>query len=61
MEEIKSKMFESYSLSLLQSDLNSFLSELGPEQLIDIRFSTSFNGIRGDTITSVLVIYKEEI
>lgn len=61
MEEIKSKMFESYSLSLLQSDLNSFLSELEPEKLIDIRFSTSFNGIRGDTITSVLVIYKEEI
>lgn len=60
MKRLKIKTFWAMLNTILESDVNNFLATIKCEDVRDIKYSTSSDHTRNNTVFSVAVIYEEE-
>lgn len=60
MRRLKIKTFWAMLNTILESDVNDFLATIKCEDVRDIKYSTSSDHTRNNTVFSAAVIYEEE-
>jgi len=59
MKRLKIKTFWAANAQILDDAINKFLSNIEPDDVFDIKYSTSSDKTRNTTIFSIAILYKE--
>lgn len=58
-KKLKTKFFSGKNIIKLEKDVNEFLSDIDPEDLIDVKYEMTYTGTIYNISYSVIIIYKE--
>ncbi len=57
---MKIRTFWALYNTVLDEEVNQFLSKIKPENVLDLKYSTSSDNTRNTTVFSVAILYEEE-
>jgi hypothetical protein len=57
---MKIRTFWALYNAVLDEEVNQFLSKIKPENVLDLKYSTSSDNTRNTTVFSVAILYEEE-
>lgn len=60
MKRLKVKTFWAMLNTILENEVNGFLAKIKPENVKDVKYSTSSDHTRNNIVFSVAIIYEEE-
>lgn len=58
-KKLKTKFFLGKNIIKLEKDVNEFLSDIDPDDLIDVKYEMTYTGTIYNISCSVMIIYKE--
>lgn len=58
-KKLKTKIFFGKNIIKLEKDVNEFLSDIDPDDLIDVKYEMTYTGTIYNVSYSVMIIYKE--